>query len=110
MFFLETLHSYFIHFRLLFISIIFLKKSLLIYIQVHLEYIRYLVILIFCSICLYVQYSFKKKVDDMIADLLSNKKRKLIVTKLFIRGRKLNIFIVFIKQSCFTLPKNIRLN
>ena len=32
------------------------------------------------------------------------------VTELFIRGRKLNIFLVFIIQSCFDVPKNIRLN
>ena len=33
----------------------------------------------------------KKNIDDMIADMLSNKERNPIVTKLFIRGRKLNI-------------------
>ena len=37
--------------------------------------------------------------DDMIADMLSNKKPSPKVTKLFIRGRKLNIFFVFITQS-----------
>ena len=44
--------------------------------------------------------------DDMIADMLSNKK----VTELFIRGRNLNIYLFFIRQSYFALPKNIRLN
>ena len=34
--------------------------------------------------------------DDMIADMIHNKKLNSIVTKLFIRGRKLNIFLVFI--------------
>ena len=48
--------------------------------------------------------------DDMIADILSNKKLNPIVTELFIRGIKLNISIVFITQSYFTVPKNIRLN
>ena len=38
------------------------------------------------------------------------KKINPIVTELFIRGRKLNIFLVFITQSHFTVPKNIRLN
>ena len=38
------------------------------------------------------------------------KKLNLIVTELFIRGRKLNISLVFITQSYFTVPKNIRLN
>ena len=48
--------------------------------------------------------------DDMIADMLSNKKLNKIVTELFIRGRKLNISIVFITQSYFDVPKNLRLN
>ena len=48
--------------------------------------------------------------DDMIADMLSNKKLNPIVTELFIRGRKLNISLVFITQSYFTVTKNIRLN
>ena len=42
--------------------------------------------------------------------MLSNKKLNPIVTELFIRGRKLNIYLVFITQSYFAVPKNIRLN
>ena len=34
--------------------------------------------------------------DNMIADMLSNKRLNPIVTELFIRGRKINIFVVFI--------------
>ena len=37
--------------------------------------------------------------DDMIADMINNKTLNPIVTELFIRGRKLNISIVFITQS-----------
>ena len=37
--------------------------------------------------------------DDMIADMINNNKLNQIVTELFIRGRKLNISIVFITQS-----------
>ena len=48
--------------------------------------------------------------DDMIADMINNKKLDSIVTELFIRGRKLNISIVFIMQSYFKLPKDVRLN
>ena len=48
--------------------------------------------------------------DDMIADMINNKKLNPIVTELFIRGRKLNISIVFITQSCFRVPKDVRLN
>ena len=43
----------------------------------------------------------------IIADMLSNKKPNPIVTKLFIRDRKLNISLVFITQSCFSLPKTL---
>ena len=46
----------------------------------------------------------------MIADMLSNKKLNPIATELFIRGRKLNISLVFITQSCFAVPKTVRLN
>ena len=43
--------------------------------------------------------------DDMIADMLSNKKLNPIVTELFIRGRKLNISLVFITQTYLAVPK-----
>ena len=46
----------------------------------------------------------------MIADILSNKKLIPIVTELFIRGRNLNISLVFITQLYLVVPKNIRLN
>ena len=46
----------------------------------------------------------------MIADMLTNKKLNPIVSELFIRGRKLNIFLVFVTQSYFAVPRNIRLN
>ena len=48
--------------------------------------------------------------DDMIADMINNKKLNSIVTKLFIRGRKLIISLVFITQSYFKVPKDVRLN
>ena len=48
--------------------------------------------------------------DDMIADMLSNIKLNQIVTKLFIWERKLNVSLVFITQSYFAVPKNIKLN
>ena len=41
--------------------------------------------------------------DDMIADMINNNKLNPVVTELFIRGRKLNISIVFITQSYFRL-------
>ena len=48
--------------------------------------------------------------DDMIADMIHNKKLNSIVTELFIRGRKLNISLVFITQSYFKVLKDVRLN
>ena len=48
--------------------------------------------------------------DDMIADMINNKKLNSIVTELFIRGRKLNISLVFITQSYFKVTKDVRLN
>ena len=48
--------------------------------------------------------------DDMIADMINNNKLNPIVTEFFIRGRKLNISIVFISQSYFKVPKDVRLN
>ena len=47
---------------------------------------------------------------DMIADMLSNKKVNPIITELYIRGRKLNIFLIFIMQSYFAVPKSIGRN
>ena len=46
----------------------------------------------------------------MIVDKLSNEKLNPIVTKLFFRGRKVNIFLIFITQSYFVVPNNIGLN
>ena len=47
--------------------------------------------------------------DDMIADVMTNKKIQAIIKQLFIRCRKLNISLVFITQCYFSVP-NIRLN
>ena len=46
----------------------------------------------------------------MIVDMINNKKLNPVVTELFLRGRKLNISTVFITQSYFKVPKDIRLN
>ena len=48
--------------------------------------------------------------DDMIVDMKSNKILSPMVTELFLRGRKLNIWLFFISQSYFKVPKTIRLN
>ena len=62
------------------------------------------------------EYSLGKKCkvlivfDDIIADMIDSKKLNPVVTELFIRGRKLNISIVFVIQSYFKVPKEVRLN
>ena len=48
--------------------------------------------------------------DNMIADIMTNKKFQAIIKELFITCRKLNISLVFITQSYFCVPKDVRLN
>ena len=46
----------------------------------------------------------------MIADIMANRKFQVIIKELFIRCNKLNISLVFITQSYFSAPKDLRLN
>ena len=48
--------------------------------------------------------------DDMIADIMVNEKFQAIIKELFIRYKKVNISLVFITQSYFSVPKDVRLN
>ena len=48
--------------------------------------------------------------DDMITDIMSNKRFQDIIRELFIRSRKLNILLTFIMQSYFSVSKEVRLN
>ena len=48
--------------------------------------------------------------EDMIADIMTNKKFQSIIKELFIRCIKINISLVFITQSYFSVPKDVRLN
>ena len=52
----------------------------------------------------------KCKVLIVFDDMINNKNLNTLVTEMFIRGRKLNISIVFITQSHFKVPKEVRLN
>ena len=58
--------------------------------------------------------SRKRKVlilfDNMIADIMTNKKFQIIIKELFVRCRKLNFSLVFITQSYFFLQKDVILN
>ena len=49
-------------------------------------------------------------IDDMTAGIMTNKRFQSIIKELFIRCRKLNISLVFITQSYFSVPKEVRLN
>ena len=59
-------------------------------------------------------YNSKRKgkvlINDMIADIVPNKRFQAIVKELFIRCRKLNISLAFITQSYFSVSKEVRLN
>ena len=44
--------------------------------------------------------------DDMVPNIMTNKKFQAIIKELFIRCRKLNISLVFITQSYFSVPKD----
>ena len=48
--------------------------------------------------------------DDMIADIMSNKKFQAMIKELFSRCNKLNISLVFITQYYFSVQKDVRLN
>ena len=48
--------------------------------------------------------------DDMIADIMRNLKFQAIIKELFIRCRKLNISLVLITQSYFSVPREVILN
>ena len=48
--------------------------------------------------------------DDMIADIMTNKRFQAIIKQFFIRCRKLNISLCCLSQSYFSLPKDVRLN
>ena len=48
--------------------------------------------------------------DDMIVDIMTSKKFQAIIKELLIRCRKLNTSLVFITQSYFSVPKDVRLN
>ena len=48
--------------------------------------------------------------DDMITDMINNKKLNSVATELFIRGSKLNFSLVFITQSHIKVPEDVRLN
>ena len=80
-------------------------------IQMHLSSIQ--TIWMFTIILVITMEKEKEKLivfDDMIADIMTNKKFQALIKELFIRRRKINISLVFITQSYFSVPKEVRLN
>ena len=61
-----------------------------------------------------IDYNPKRKrkitFDDMIVDIMTNKKFQAIINKLFIRCKRINISLVFITQPYLSVPKNVKLN
>ena len=48
--------------------------------------------------------------DDMSTNMLSDKKLNQVTTELFIRGKELNIYLVFVAKFYFAVPKNVLLS
>ena len=80
-------------------------------IQMHLSNVQ-IQWMMFMRILMITIQSEKKSIvfDDVIADIMSNKKFQAIIKELFIRCRNINISLVFITQSCFSVPKDVRFN
>ena len=58
----------------------------------------------------YYNQNIKGKILIVISDIMTDKKFQAIIKELFTRCRKLNISLVFINQSYFSVPKEVRLN
>ena len=72
-----------------------------------------ILLMTFMRILMITTQAEKKKLivfGDMIADILTNEKFQDIIKELFLRCRKLNILLVFITQSHFSVPKDMTLN
>ena len=53
---------------------------------------------------------WKRKILIVFTDIMTNKRFQAIIKELFIRCRRLNVSLVFITQSYFSVPKEVRLN
>ena len=58
----------------------------------------------------YKERKILRVADDIIADMINNKKLNSMITEFFIRGREINIYLVFITKLYFKVPKDVRLN
>ena len=59
-------------------------------------------------------YNKKRKIlnvfDDMIPNIMTNKSLRARIKEPFIRFRSVNISLVFITQSYFSVPKEVKMN
>ena len=58
----------------------------------------------------YKERKILRVADDIIADMINNKKLNSMITEFFITGREINIYLVFITKLYFKVPKDVRLN
>ena len=66
--------------------------------------------MMFTIILMIITHQKNNVFDEMIADIMTYKKFQAMVKKLFVRCRKLNISLVFITQSYFSVPKEVKIS
>ena len=81
-------------------------------IQKHLLSVQVLWIMFMMTLIIIIQQEKNALIvfDDIIANIMANKIFQITIKELFIRCRKLNISLVFIRQSYFSVPTDVRLN
>ena len=81
-------------------------------IQKHLLSVQVLWIMFMMTLIIIIQQEKNVLIvfDDIIANIMANKIFQITIKELFIRCRKLNISLVFIRQSYFSVPTDVRLN
>ena len=89
-----------------------MQEQSILMIQMHLlsDQIRWMTFMRILMITIQAEKENEIFFDDMIPDIMANKKSQAINKELFVRCRKLNISLVFITQSYFYVPKDVRLN
>ena len=89
-----------------------MQEQSILMIQMHLlsDQIRWMTFMRILMITIQAEKENEMFFDDMIPDIMANKKSQAINKELFVRCRKLNISLVFITQSYFYVPKDVRLN
>ena len=89
-----------------------MQEQSILMIQMHLlsDQIRWMTFMRILMITIQVEKEKEIFFDNMVPGIMANKKFQAINKELFVRCRKLNISLVFITQSYFSVPKDVRLN